>query len=107
MELALTTVYDCPCCGQGGLEVVLIESDPPVEAVVCSECDRIWRSPRPVGLHNDEDFDAVLGELGVPQLWSSLSRRYKGVAWVRLDHEYQVILAGKLTCEHQATKRDA
>lgn len=107
MEPEFTTVYDCPCCGQGGLEVVRIESSPPVEAVVCSECDSIWRSPRAVGLHNAEGLDAVLGELGVPQSWRSLTRRFQGVDWDRIDHEFQIILSGKSASRGQTAKKEA
>ena len=87
-------VYDCPCCGQGGLELVRIMTSPPVEAVVCAECDRIWRSPRRVGIHNDEQLDGVCEELGIEPQWTNLESEGQGVPWERIDEEYRAFSAG-------------
>lgn len=88
-------IYDCPSCGQGGLEVVRIKSSPPIEAVVCSECDRIWVAPRKIGVNNDDELEGALSQLGLSGTWSNLECIQQGVPWHRLDAGYQTILSSK------------
>ena len=88
-------IYDCPACGQGGLEIVRIKSSSPRDAIVCSECDRIWLTPEKVGLRNDETVEIALPRLGVEPSWLNLQRISKGVAWEQLDAHYQAILSTK------------
>ena len=88
-------VYDCPCCGQGGLEEVRINSSPPTAAIACSECDRVWLAPHKVGLHNDAELDDVLAKLGLSNGWSNLERLHHGVPWDQLETGYQTILISK------------
>ena len=88
-------VYDCPCCGQGGLEVVLIKSNPPTEAIACSECDRIWVAPRKVGVNNDAELEIALPQLGLSGAWSNLECIHQGVPWDHLETGYQAILSSK------------
>ena len=95
MRSTPTIVYDCPCCGQGGLEAVRIKSSPPVEAVVCVECDRVWLAPYKVGLQNDGQLEPALLGVGVDPSWSSLDRISQGGAWDRLDSDYQAVLQRK------------
>jgi uncharacterized Zn finger protein len=85
-------VSDCPCCGQGGLEIVRIKSSPPTSAVVCAECDRIWTAPSKVGLQNEAELDDVLSKLGLSSTWSNLERLQQGVPWDYLEAGLQLIL---------------
>ena len=88
-------IYDCPCCGQGGLELVRIKSSPPIIAIVCSECDRIWPEPRKVGVINDAELGSLLSHLGLSEDWSNLECLHPGVHWTQLDASYQSILNKK------------
>lgn len=88
-------VYDCPCCGQGGLESVRIKLTPPSDAIVCSECDRIWLAPNKVGIDNDMQLETVLLQLGLSDSWSNLECIASGVHWDSLDPVYQEILNRK------------
>ena len=86
-------VYGCPCCGQGGLTLVRINTLPPVEAVVCSECDRIWVAPAKVGMTHDEVVGDVLPAMGLSPYWENFEIIGRGVPWDRLDVDFQNILA--------------
>ncbi len=88
-------VYACPCCGQGGLEVVRIKLSDAIEAVVCSECDRIWLAPDKVGLHNDAMLETTLSNPGLSASWSNLECIAQGVPWERIDPACQAILSSK------------
>lgn len=88
-------IYDCPNCGQGGLEFVRIKSNPPLMAVVCSECDRIWPEPHKVGLENDAELGDFLPQLGLTEDWSNLECIHPGVDWDSLDDGYQLIVKMK------------
>lgn len=90
-----TLIYDCPCCGQGGLEIVRIKSNPPAEAIVCSECECIWIGQDKVGFHTEDRLESILSRFGLSASWTNLERIGQGVLWERLDPAYQSILSSK------------
>lgn len=90
-----TLIYDCPCCGQGGLELVSIKTNPSIVAVACSECDRIWIPPCKVGVNNETDLEVVLSQLGLSGAWANIESIQQGVPWDHLDADYQTILMRK------------
>jgi uncharacterized Zn finger protein len=96
MTKSLSLIYDCPCCGQGGLELVRIKSSPPVEAAICSECDRIWPAPHKVGVRNDAELGVTLSHLGLSENWSNIEHIHPGVFWDHLDASYQSTLKNKI-----------
>jgi hypothetical protein len=85
-------VYLCPYCGQGGLKIVEIKTPSGIEAVVCSECDRIWVAPNKIGFHNGEQLDDVLAEHGLTGLWHPLDRIRAGAPLDRIGPDYLAIL---------------
>lgn len=90
-----TIVYDCPCCGQGGLELARLKTAPASMVVVCAECDRIWLDTKRVGLHNDAELEDALNKIGVTGGWSELEIIQQGIPWASLDEQYQQILTHK------------
>jgi hypothetical protein len=87
-------VYECPRCGQGGLAVADILVTPRAEAVVCSECDCIWLSPKLVGINNaDGSIESVLPRIGAPPDWSTITYDFDGIPWTRVAPDYQQILS--------------
>lgn len=92
MSAEADPVFDCPYCGQGGLAEADILATPPVEAVVCQECDRVWLSPNLVGFDADGCVEEVLPRLGVPPNWNFIVRDDFGVPWHRIAPAYQQIL---------------
>ena len=88
-------LFDCPCCGQGGLELVRIKSSPPTVAVACSECDRTWVAPSKVSVNNDTELSVVLSKFGLTNTWESLERIHQGIHWDDLGTDFQSILFAK------------
>ena len=85
-------VYDCPACGQGGLELVCVKAGNEILAYVCSECDRIWLKPDKVSFGNSKKLKALLESMGLKGNWTSLERVTQGVPWEDIAPEYQEIL---------------
>lgn len=85
-------LFDCPCCGQGGLELVRIKSSPPTVAVACSECDRTWVAPNKVGANDETELAVLLSQLGLTESWANLECIHQGIPWDSLDADYHSIL---------------
>jgi hypothetical protein len=92
MTKPIPVIHECPRCGQGGLEAVRIRTSPPIEAVVCAECDTVWLAPRKVGFQFDGRVSEVLPGIGVEPSWSSFESISEGIPWERLDVNYQMLL---------------
>jgi uncharacterized Zn finger protein len=84
--------YNCPSCGQGGLRQVKIGSEPPQEAVICAECDRVWLAPAKVSFVNNETVDTIFPSLGIEPTWEKVETISQGVPWDRLDKDFQSFL---------------
>ncbi|RYD66729.1 MAG: hypothetical protein EOP84_31010 [Verrucomicrobiaceae bacterium] len=86
--------YDCPCCGQGGLLLAHVLAVPQSEMVVCQECDRVWISPKLIGISNEDGWvEDVLPRFGAPRDWSCIVGDSDGVPWHRFDPECQQIIS--------------
>lgn len=94
-KLNKSTIYECPGCGQGGLRLVAIATEPLLSAIACAECDRIWILPKKVDIKGNTIVEDALVALGLQPDWTSLVTVAAGIDFDLISEDYQRILLNR------------